>query len=916
MLQIAIHLIYPNYVQKQWFIRIPITNDKGVTTTVQMFADPGANAACIKTDYAVKNFKNFIKRNVRNNTLHTGGGSIRPKYVLHLSFPAKDGRILKARMYLVDGLPVDILADINMLEAFGYKFEHNQLPPVFRHQAAEPLDLELKDQDEAHQINFPYENEFERYTRSKINAIQFQNNSVVTRLAEPLFAELYGGRQVLSIQLSNSSNHEPKTRTVRTKTSQTSAQSKISLTKTTVQKSSQSTNSKTQETDANNQNNQHNNISTVQNDFQLSRSITDINMFKFDPKNTFHNLADIPLHEATQLNTNITEDIISHVAHVNAISNNSLLNRVRDTVMLNQIKRQTKAINTLATIIPPTHSFCLFILAKHSFLASPSEIAQAKRIGTNVDLKLNDYSYLKDYEKLYGARFKGLYEAVMLLIEQYRHCFATKQFDRKTWKVPPQRLGIKPEHRSKTMYAPQYPINAVQRLHMINYVFHNQQNGFLKPVSRALHCIPFTMVGKKNSAGVFTRWRPAWDGRIINQYCYLMQTNMPTLQDFHELHALRGLLSCFDFKNCFDCIPLHILDQIYAITQTPLGLYQMTCLTYGWKNSAPCAQNLNNQCSADCGNTLTYLDDGCMKHLFEWGTKQIVAHLERLFIHCEKYNKLLNPVKFWPACTKVVSLSEEVGLYTRRLAPKKKQKILLTAEPTTYKQLQSWTLGLQYHANKIKDYQLKRYWIDKMEKAQPKKKGKIHWTPEGRLAYKQLQHLVANSAVLHHPTTDGKYALKCDACNYGVGAVLYQYQFDHTQKKHRWCIVDLWSKILPKSLRHCHSHVHEAYGLVASCEHWQFQLMKGEFIVATDNKPVAHIFDQSWYPLSAITQQQLLRLRIKMNMFSFEARHVPGLDNHLADGLSRFTIELIEKHKNTEMALKPIKSDDTLYTTN
>ena len=55
-------------------------------------------------------------------TMLTPGGKIRPKYCLWLSFPAKNDVTFKVKMNLVNDLPVDILADINMLEAFGYSF--------------------------------------------------------------------------------------------------------------------------------------------------------------------------------------------------------------------------------------------------------------------------------------------------------------------------------------------------------------------------------------------------------------------------------------------------------------------------------------------------------------------------------------------------------------------------------------------------------------------------------------------------------------------------------------------------------------------------------------------------------------------------------------------------------------------------
>ena len=75
-----------------------------------------------------------------------------------------------------------------------------------------------------------------------------------------------------------------------------------------------------------------------------------------------------------------------------------------------------------------------------------------------------------------------------------------------------------------------------------------------------------------------------------------MDANMPTIKDIDDLHSIPGFVTCADVKNCFDCIPLDKRDWPYAVCLTPLGLYQMTCLTYGWMNAAPEAQKIMNNC--------------------------------------------------------------------------------------------------------------------------------------------------------------------------------------------------------------------------------------------------------------------------------------------------------------------------------
>ena len=50
-----------------------------------------------------------------------------------------------------------------------------------------------------------------------------------------------------------------------------------------------------------------------------------------------------------------------------------------------------------------------------------------------------------------------------------------------------------------------------------------------------------------------------------------------------------------------------------------MGMMQMNCLTYGWKNAAPEAQEISNKVALYVGDCLAYIDDICIKHRWENG---------------------------------------------------------------------------------------------------------------------------------------------------------------------------------------------------------------------------------------------------------------------------------------------------------
>ena len=301
--------------------------------------------------------------------------------------------------------------------------------------------------------------------------------------------------------------------------------------------------------------------------------------------------------------------------------------------------------------------------SSNSMLASDDELKHAKKLYHNIELEFNNFDYIKILETKH-KKYTGLYKELMKLLKEFKHCFAKRLYDRQTIKnVKPARLGIKPEHRNEHCYRRQYPLNKEARAHMINFTQVNKENGLFVKVDSTVHLLPYTMVKKKPLKDGYIRQRPAFDARQGNSYCVLIKVHMPTQRDFDEFFATPGLMTLFDFKNYFDCIPLHIDDQLWAVVETPMGFMKLTCISYGWKNSAPNAQNITNAICAKVGRTLGYIDDITMKHDISWGTVELIAHLRKFFKVIEHHGILLHPQKFVPFATSVEVMGIKRGMF-------------------------------------------------------------------------------------------------------------------------------------------------------------------------------------------------------------------------------------------------------------
>ena len=866
----------------QWYLHVPIAFENGNVAKTRVFADPGANTPCIDTDYAQEHFPNMISKINAAKQIYVPGGWIKPKYCLWMSFPTKKGSILKSKFLLVNNLPVKILLDINILQAFGYQFKE-ETPEIFRHSEVDEGDLELRNFGE-HLTN---------YNVNRIENHNWFNCAIKAKIHQVKNVDMFGNDDN-RVTLYDSVKGDGELLYPQTEIIVASEEEKDKLNLVLNGPPIDDTPPTTTINDVIS-------INLIQDNYPELEVI--------DPET-------IDLKYLTEINPTIEQC-------KNIVNNLNAQEYVEKKLENDKQQQQNNSNSSSNNGIKSMFKKIMMLLPKMSFLSDEKEDQEAYKIFVNEKLTFPNYDYLKRYEKKYGKRYHGLYEAVMDWIKRYDHIFAKRTFDRRTIKTEPAKLGLAPEHRNKIIFAPQYPLSPLQRLHLINWTRQNQFNGFWYSVKRSQHCIPILMIPKRTPEGRIYRYRPAFDARILNSHCILMNCLMPTFLDFRNLHQQRGPTTMADLKNYFDCIPLWEKDQPFCTSMTPWGFYRMKHMTYGHKNAAPEAQKRANELAMAVQNALIYIDDLQIKHLFDDGTKEIIESLERLGKYCEEKYFLLNPKKFFPCCDEADGFGFKNTMIGEMISDSYRKKMLAVAKPTTKEEIKSLIGLIGYVNHHLWNVKSITYWLTTLEEttqANTKHK-RLVWTKEANLAFTQLRWLMADTAnrMLYHPTRDGRFALKCDACSYGIGGELYQWQYSTEDNQEKWRMVDMWSKVMPKPLRHSHSMVQEGFALVACMEHWQFFLLRKEFDFSTDNIAIATVLGNGYKQLASTSQKQLLRFITRTNAYRYVARHIEGLKNPIADALSRFTLKLIkidqtkppEEQEYPPIAMKPIVSSDS-----
>ena len=151
------------------------------------------------------------------------------------------------------------------------------------------------------------------------------------------------------------------------------------------------------------------------------------------------------------------------------------------------------------------------------------------------------------------------------------------------------------------------------------------------------------------------------------------------------------------------------------------------------------------------------------------------------------------------------------------------------------------------------------------------------WTSECQEAFEQLKKLCTEAPVLAYPDFTKPFKLHIDACNRGLGAILYQEQADGKEKP-----ISLASRSLSKAEFNYPAHKLEFLALKwAVTKRFHEYLYRNDFTVYTDNNPLTYILTTA--KLDATGHRWVAALAA----YNFTLNYRPGKTNVDADALSR-----------------------------
>ena len=388
---------------------------------------------------------------------------------------------------------------------------------------------------------------------------------------------------------------------------------------------------------------------------------------------------------------------------------------------------------------------------------------------------------------------------------------------------------------------------------------------------------PLVVVPKPNG-GI----RVCIDLREVNKGLVLDHFSLPNYKELFP--CLQGMKYFSKLDNLWGYLQWRVSEESQDLLciSTPWGYYKFRFLPFGVTTGPGLYQQMMaHQVLQQFHlrrNTVVFVDDTTQGGRDEHEYLTILTDLLQTLV---QYRVKLKASKCTFGFSKCLFVGHEFSEHGVCLTEERKEAICSMSTPKTLKELRGFLGAVGYFRDFIPHLSQLLAPLTSLTKGEGGEasrrqefKGKI--TPEMEAVIVKVKQAVRDAQLLYFLQDEGEIILYTDASMEGIGGYLAQIQ--QGVEKPIWFL----SHKFTDTERRWSTIEQECFGIVFCILKLTHLLLGRMFLVATDHLNLIYL-ERSEVP-------KLVRWRLRLQEFSFTVRHIAGVENVVADGLSRLLV--------------------------
>jgi hypothetical protein len=410
------------------------------------------------------------------------------------------------------------------------------------------------------------------------------------------------------------------------------------------------------------------------------------------------------------------------------------------------------------------------------------------------------------------------------------------------------------------------------------------------------------MTPKKAIALQTIAWRFCIDFRSLNACTVSKSWPIPNIQAMlMRIGAKKPrVFGIIDMTSGYHQIPIDEMSRKYTAFICFMGVMVWNRLPMGPKGGGSHFQACMALMFAGLIYSIceVYMDDIL---IYADNEDKFITNLRLVFDRIRERKVTIHPDKCHLGMESVEFVGHEINATGMTFTQEKITRFLEIEKPITVGQLQMFLGTANYFRDHIHHHAAISKPLYELTGGM-KNKDIVVWTDIAFQNFELLRKLIQNIPTLFFRREDSPVFLCTDACNYGIGAYLYQL-YDGIEEP-----IAFMSKALNKVQQRWSTYELEAFAIFSALKKFEYIIGDVKFTLQTDHENLTF--------LNVNGSPKVKRWKLAIQEFNFDIEHIEGNKNVVADALSRLVPNnppLIQSHHIiSSISTQTIQYDDEI----